>query len=150
MSLCFARFQAFAAKLRTALFRVITQLVVVISYPRFGTGPETSVRNYHYSLRNDPEDRNSRVYSFFNLAARWCGWLTRPASHFTPGKETRFLMYRGLTGPLGWSGRVRKILPPTGIPSLARSPRSERRYRLSYPGPANTSNLFKPSDNHMY
>jgi hypothetical protein len=25
--------------------------------------PETSVRNYHYSLRNDPEEHSSRKYS---------------------------------------------------------------------------------------
>ena len=73
MSLCFARFQALAAKkVRAAFFWVVTRRVVVISCPRFGTGcPETSVRNYHYTLRNNPEDRNSRVYSFFNLAAKW-------------------------------------------------------------------------------
>jgi len=49
---------------RTALFSVITQRVVVISYRHFGTTcrfhrqgsfPETSVRNYYYSLRNNPE-----------------------------------------------------------------------------------------------
>ena len=87
--------------MRTALFWVITQRVVVISYRRFGstyrshlqiagivltnhthtralldyyaassgrvvkTGPtdcpETSVRNYHYSLRNSLEESSSGV-----------------------------------------------------------------------------------------
>jgi len=63
------------------LFWVITQRVVVIYYRRFVTTyrvppsgvrdylslemgqigcPETSVRNYHYSLRNNPEERNSQ------------------------------------------------------------------------------------------
>jgi len=48
--------------LRTALYWVITQRVVVISYRRFGSGPigctETSVRNYHYSLRNNTEEHS--------------------------------------------------------------------------------------------
>jgi hypothetical protein len=66
--------------MRTALFWVITQRGVVICYPIFGTTyrphlqgsgikkkkdlqkmgpigcPETSVRNYHYPLRNNPEE----------------------------------------------------------------------------------------------
>jgi len=73
---------------RTALFWVITQRVKVISYGRFGTTyrprpqgsriqnlldpfwnlrmgpigcPETSVRNYHHSPRNDPEERSSQL-----------------------------------------------------------------------------------------
>jgi hypothetical protein len=53
------------AVLRTVLFWVITQRVVVISYRRFRTiigqigSSETMVRNYHYLLRNDPEERSS-------------------------------------------------------------------------------------------
>jgi hypothetical protein len=60
---------------RTALFWVVTQEVVVIPYQRFGTTyqshlkglkdgigcPETSVRNYHYSLHNNPDKRNSHI-----------------------------------------------------------------------------------------
>ena len=61
--------------MRAALFWAITQRVVAIPYRRFGTiyldprrwnpigYPETSVRNYHYSLRNDPEEHSSRKYS---------------------------------------------------------------------------------------
>jgi len=64
--------------LRTALFWVIRQRVVVIYYRNCGTAysshlqcwksplkmgpigcPETSVRNYHYSLRNNTEERSS-------------------------------------------------------------------------------------------
>jgi hypothetical protein len=49
--------------IRSALFWVIRQQVVVISRPsnkgRVGC-PETSVRNYHYSLRNNPEERSSQ------------------------------------------------------------------------------------------
>jgi hypothetical protein len=60
---------------RTALFWVVTQRVVAIYYARFKnnedslhvkTGPigcpETSVRNYHYSLRNNPEGRISPLH----------------------------------------------------------------------------------------
>jgi hypothetical protein len=71
--------------LRTALFWVITQQVVIIPYRRFGTtiGPiykgqdmeliccsETSVRNYHYSLRNNPEERSSHLLSGGSLKSR--------------------------------------------------------------------------------
>jgi len=90
---------------RSALFWDITQLTVAIPYRHFGTTYrahlqrsrnrswifrslkmssivclETSVRNYHYPLRNDTEERSSRLlrggslksrmvlsYSFINL-----------------------------------------------------------------------------------
>jgi hypothetical protein len=80
----------------TALFRVITHLVLVISYRHLGTTylshfqgiktpesredgtdlplkmgltgcPETPVRNYHYSLRNNPEERSSYLLRGGNL-----------------------------------------------------------------------------------
>jgi hypothetical protein len=61
--------------IRLALFWAFTQILMVIAYRRFGTTyrshperpgirkmemgpigcPETSLRNYHYSLRNGPE-----------------------------------------------------------------------------------------------
>jgi len=68
--------------LRTALFWVVTQRVVVISYRRFGTisipssgfkvdswtlrmgpigCPETLIRNYHYSLCNNLEKPSSQL-----------------------------------------------------------------------------------------
>jgi hypothetical protein len=68
-------------ELRTALFLAITQRVVVVPYRRFGITyqyhlqgsnfcswflkmgpidcPETSVRNYHYLLRSNPEEHSS-------------------------------------------------------------------------------------------
>ena len=73
---------------RTALFWVITQRVVIIFNPRFGTiyrfhlqgprnqnlgpigCPETSVRNYHYSLRNDPEECSSHLLRDESLKSR--------------------------------------------------------------------------------
>jgi hypothetical protein len=49
--------------MRTALFWVITQRVVVICYRRFGkTFPETPVRNYHYWLLSRPEERRSLLH----------------------------------------------------------------------------------------
>jgi len=61
--------------LRTALYWVVTQRVMVISYRCFGTTyrshPQfqggtnrlfrTSVRNYHYSLRHNPEECNCQL-----------------------------------------------------------------------------------------
>ena len=78
---------------RPALFRVVMQRVEVISYRRFGTKnigpilavpesdsstltmgrigcPETSVKNYHYSLRNNPEQRRSQTLRDARLESR--------------------------------------------------------------------------------
>jgi hypothetical protein len=79
-------------KMRTALFWVITQRIVVIYYRRFGTTyrthpqgsrihswtlrmgpigyPERSVRNYHYSLRYNPEERSSQLLRGGRLKSR--------------------------------------------------------------------------------
>ena len=65
--------------MRTAFFWVIAQRVLIISYRGFGTTyhshlrrsslkmgmigcPETPVRNYLFSLRNNPEERNSQIF----------------------------------------------------------------------------------------
>jgi len=80
--------------LRTALFWVITQRVVVISWRRFEIAypilncslkmgpiscPETSVKIYDYSLCNNPEQRSSLVL-FWSLKSHiYSIWL---ASHF--------------------------------------------------------------------
>jgi hypothetical protein len=87
-----ARFQATAAKwLRTSLIWVITQRVAVISNRRFGTTygphpqdsalrmgligcPEASVRNHHYSLRNNPEERSSQFYRSAKIYLLQCVW----------------------------------------------------------------------------
>jgi len=81
---------------RTALLWYITQRELVISYRRFGkklsgpvcggsrthpkrldprrrdpiVSPETSVRNYHFSLRNDPEERISCLLRGGSLQSR--------------------------------------------------------------------------------
>jgi hypothetical protein len=62
-------------RLRTAFFWIITQPVVVIPYRRFGICcSETSVRNYHYSLRNDPEERSSQLLRGGSMKS-WIGGL---------------------------------------------------------------------------
>jgi len=56
---------------KIALFWVITQRVAVTPYRRFRTAspshPTTSVRNYHYSLRNNPEERSSHLLRCWSL-----------------------------------------------------------------------------------
>ena len=52
--------------LRTALFCVVTQRVVLISYRR----TETSVRNYHYLSRNNTEERSSLLLPNGSLQSR--------------------------------------------------------------------------------
>jgi hypothetical protein len=42
------------------------------------------------------------------------GSASRPGCSLPPGK-TRYPLYRRLGGPQGWSGQVRKILPPPGF-----------------------------------
>ena len=73
--------------------------------------------------------------SFFCLGARW-GWVVN-ATHrpLLPGKQTRYSSYRKLFGSQGRSGMVRKISPPTGIPSPDSPARSESLYKLRYSGP---------------
>ena len=72
--------------LRIAFVWVIVQRVLVISYRRFGTTyryhfqcpsktkpigcPETSVINYHYSVRNNPEERNFLLLSGGSVKSR--------------------------------------------------------------------------------
>ena len=43
------------------------------------------------------------------------GWSALRPGRFTPGKETRYPLYRRLVGRHGQSGRVRKISPPPGF-----------------------------------
>ena len=51
-----------------------------------------------------------------------------------PGK-TWYSLFMRLGGPHGWSGRVQKISPPTGIRSPDRQVRCELLHRLRYTGP---------------
>jgi hypothetical protein len=67
------------------------------------------------------------------------GWLVNDtARQLYPGKETRYPLYRRLGRPQGWSERMRKISPPTGIRSPDGPARSESLCRLRYPSPTET------------
>jgi len=58
--------------------------------------PETSVRNYHYSLRNSPEERSShvewfmlsltRLATFRHITQNWKTLLIKELSKDTPSK----------------------------------------------------------------
>jgi len=61
---------------KSTLFRVITQRVpsfrgnLSVPSSRVKNCPETSVRNYHYSLRNNPEESSSHLLRCGNLQSR--------------------------------------------------------------------------------
>jgi len=71
-----------------------------------------------------PEGCRGKLNSFFNFDTREGGWSTPRPGRFTPGKETRYPLYRGLGGPQGRCGQVRKIVQPVAS-----------RYRLPDTGP---------------
>jgi hypothetical protein len=70
-----------------------------------------------------------------------------PRPFTPPEQDIRYPLYKGLNGPQGRSGRVRKILPPTGIRFSDHLARSESLYRLRYPGnilvPQFVFNIYK-------
>jgi len=77
--LCFrTNCQSYPQDLRTVLFWVIMQWVVVIFYRRFGAAlhyimircPKTLVKNYHYSLHNNPEEQSSHLLHGRSLKSR--------------------------------------------------------------------------------
>jgi nitrate reductase NapE component len=57
-------------------------------------------------------------YYLSNHGVRCGGWLTPRPGRFTPGKETRYPLYRRLGGPQGRSGRIRTISPQLDIFSV--------------------------------
>jgi hypothetical protein len=58
-----------------------------------------------------------RYSSILPLISALDGWFTPRPGRFTPGKETRYPLYRRLGGPQGRCGRVRKISAPSGFHS---------------------------------
>ena len=72
------------------------------------------------------------VYSFFNLGAKWGVWSTLRHCRITPGKETRYPLYRR-PGVLVWRGAENFIT--TEIRSPDRRSGRESLYRLHYRGP---------------
>jgi hypothetical protein len=69
-------------------------------------------------------------YSFFNLGNRWGGWSMPHTVLFTPGKETRYPLYR-TPGPVWWGA---ENIAPTRIRSRDRPACSQSIYRLNYRG----------------
>ena len=79
--------------------------------------------------------RGISLLFFFNLCTRWGGWSTPCLDCCTPGKETRYPLYRRLNRLQGQSGGMWKILTPTaGIQSLDCPACCEPPYQLHYPG----------------
>jgi len=91
--------------MRTALFWVITQQVVVIPYRRFGTTyrsyiqgsgiKKTSGKNYNHSLRNDPEASNHAFsYRFEVLSSEICQRIQRlsPFTDYVKGISITYLL----------------------------------------------------------
>jgi len=54
-----------------------------------------------------------------NLVLVVGGWLMPQSRYFTPRKEKWYPLHRRLSGPQGQSAWMWKVLPPTGIRSLA-------------------------------
>ena len=85
-------FQASAEKqMRTALFWVVMQRVAAIPYRSSGQSigpifkgqesncPETSIRNYHHSLRNNLEKHSAQIMK----TAKWGAAPARPMTVMT-------------------------------------------------------------------
>ena len=108
--------------LRTALFGVNTQWVVVISYRRFGTTCqlgqkgclEISVRNYHYSLRNDPEERSSQLLRGGSLKSRSVIVVARESEEwqYSSNHRSKLQNLYGLSVPIGGIQFVRREITP--------------------------------------
>ena len=43
------------------------------------------------------------------------GWSKPRFGRFTPGKQNQYPFYRRMGKPQAWSGKVRKISPPSGL-----------------------------------
>jgi hypothetical protein len=75
---------------------------------------EVKVKQSRYKPKLPRGWREVWLYPFVTSALEGDAWSTPRPGRFTPGK-TRYPLYRRLGGPEGWSGRVRKTLPPPGF-----------------------------------
>jgi hypothetical protein len=94
-----------------------------LSHWRWGKGkgrPRTSHEG------PEEEKRYSSTLSLTWTLARRGGWWTPRPGRFTPRKETRYPVYRRLSGPQGRCGRVRKISPPPGFDTRTVQPVASR------------------------
>ena len=83
-----------------------------------------------HATETERGSRDIAIPFFLTLALDGCWWLTS-----SPGPGvTRYPLHRKVGGPQGRSGRLRKILPPTGFLSPVPLARSELLHQLSYPG----------------
>jgi hypothetical protein len=73
---------------------------------------------------------NGTALPFTTFSLHWGGWSTPRLGRFTPEKETRHSLYRGLVGLKGRSGWVRKISHP---------------YRDAIPGPSSPWRVAIPT-----
>jgi len=95
-----AWFQASAANwLSTALFCVVTQRVVLVPYRPWDSWtlrmgligcPETSAVNYHYPLRNSPEERSSLRQSLILCNSRQAEGSNHEMSFIWPHRNTLY------------------------------------------------------------
>jgi hypothetical protein len=74
-----------------------------------------TVYKAHPRTGHEGPEREWRYNSTLSLTSSLDGgvWSTPRPGRFTPGKETRYPLYRRLGRPQGRSGRVRKISPQT-------------------------------------
>jgi hypothetical protein len=64
---------------------------------------------------NPEEEYRYSCTLYLTSVQGWGGWLTQRPGHFTPGRETRYPLYRRLGGPKSRYGRVLKISPTPGL-----------------------------------
>ena len=87
-------------------------------------------------------------YSFFNLGARGDGWSTPRFGCCTHGIEIRYPFLRGMSGPQGRSGRVRKTsLPPGFDPRTVQSVENRHTY-YAIPAHNNSNNNNNNNNNN--
>jgi hypothetical protein len=105
--------------MRTVFFWVIKQRVVVISYrsseqsigPIFkgqeSNCPETSIKNYHHSLRNNPEQRSAQIMK----TAKWGAAPARPVTVMTHQQAVRPCSFRFQTKPANENVSYSSLFP---------------------------------------
>ena len=64
---------------------------------------------------------------------KWVRVQRHAAAGLYPRGKTQYPLYRGLGGPQGRSGQVRKVSPPPRFDPRHRPARNQSLYRLSYP-----------------
>jgi hypothetical protein len=83
--------------------------------------------------------------STLSLTSALGGWSTPHLGLFTPGKQTRYPLYRRLGGSQGQAVRVWKIFPPLGFIYFMHVLLPKSRKHFSYPSPNHTSHNPNPS-----